>query len=65
MSGLNPSPSETREAIRSERLATAKAKARQDKRENFASHVLILLFCAVLGSGLIWLIAQIWQHMPF
>ena len=61
----NLSPSESREAIRAERLKVEKAKARHDKRENLAAHIIIILFCALLGSGIIWLIAQIWQHMPF
>ena len=60
-----PTPSETRELIRAERLATAKAKARQEKRENLAAHIIILLFTILLGSGFIWLTAQIWHHMPF
>lgn len=51
----------TREEIRAERLKAAKAAAKQKRREDLLGHLMILLFCGVLGSFCLWLIVVLWR----
>lgn len=50
-----------REEIRLERLKTAKRRQRLQRREDLLSHLMIVLLCALIGSGILWLLVQIWQ----